>query len=72
MTLPAMLSRWLSAAFCAQLLLAAPALAQMPRVGDKAPEFSLPSSSGKPVSLAEHLGKRNIVLFFYVAAFTDT
>ena len=34
------------------------------QVGDKAPEFSLPSSSGGEVSLAGLLG-RKIVLFFY-------
>ena len=64
--------QWLGGALCAALLLAAPAQAQMPKVGDKAPDFSVPSTTGKPVSLADHLGKRNIVLFFYVAAFTDT
>lgn len=66
------LLRWLPAALCTALLFAAPAQAQMPKVGDKAPDFSVPSTTGKPVSLADHLGKRNIVLFFYVAAFTDT
>lgn len=63
--------RWLVAVACS-LLLATAAQAQMPKVGDKAPDFSLPSTTGKPVALADHLGKRNIVLFFYVAAFTDT
>ncbi len=71
MTLPS-LFRWMTGALCAALLSAAPAQAQMPKVGDKAPDFSVPSSTGKPVSLADHLGKRNIVLFFYIAAFTDT
>jgi cytochrome oxidase Cu insertion factor (SCO1/SenC/PrrC family) len=68
---PFSLSRRFVAALCG-LLLAAAAQAQMPKVGDKAPDFSLPSTTGKAVSLADHLGKRNIVLFFYVAAFTDT
>jgi hypothetical protein len=63
--------RWLVAMACG-LLLATAAQAQMPRVGDKAPDFSLPATTGQPVALADHLGKRNIVLFFYVAAFTDT
>ena len=62
----------LTGMLCAALLFAAPAQAQMPKVGDKAPDFSVPSTTGKPVSLADHLGKRNIVLFFYIAAFTDT
>jgi peroxiredoxin Q/BCP len=46
-------------------------------VGDKAPEFPnpLPSSAGeKPgavkIQLADYLGKKNIVLAFYVADWT--
>jgi len=35
-----------------------------PKVGDKAPDFSLPSSSGTAVRLSLFLGK-NIVMFFY-------
>lgn len=34
------------------------------KVGDKAPEFSAPSSGGKTVSLADY-GGRNVVLYFY-------
>jgi len=39
----------------------------MPKVnvGDKAPDFSLPSQTGENVSLSELLGKKNVVLFFY-------
>jgi peroxiredoxin Q/BCP len=33
-------------------------------VGDKAPEFSLPTDGGKTVSLKE-LGGKNVVLYFY-------
>jgi thioredoxin-dependent peroxiredoxin len=33
-------------------------------VGDKAPEFSLPDQSGKPVSLKDFKGKQ-IILYFY-------
>jgi len=53
-------------------LFAGAALAQPLKIGDKAPAFSLPSSTGKPVALADYLGKTNVVLFFYIAAFTDT
>jgi peroxiredoxin len=49
-----------------------PAHAQAPKVGDKAPDFSVISSTSKPVALGDYLGKKNIVLFFYIAAFTDT
>ncbi|MBD3374204.1 thioredoxin-dependent thiol peroxidase [candidate division KSB1 bacterium] len=33
--------------------------------GDKAPDFSLPSSDGGTVSLADYIGKKRIVLYFY-------
>ena len=34
-------------------------------VGDKAPDFMLPSQMGDNVALSEYLGKKNIVLYFY-------
>ncbi len=34
-------------------------------VGSIAPDFTLPSQSGEPVSLRDFLGKRPVVLFFY-------
>jgi thioredoxin-dependent peroxiredoxin len=35
------------------------------QVGDKAPDFSLPSQSGAEVRLRDRLGQRVIVLYFY-------
>jgi thioredoxin-dependent peroxiredoxin len=35
------------------------------QVGDKAPDFTLPSQSGEPVRLYDQLGERAIVLYFY-------
>ena len=35
------------------------------KVGDKAPDFTLPSQMGDSVTLSEFVGKKNIVLFFY-------
>lgn len=35
------------------------------RVGDKAPDFTLPSQLGDNVTLSEFFGKKNIVLYFY-------
>jgi peroxiredoxin Q/BCP len=34
-------------------------------IGDKAPNFTLPSSTGNAVTLAEVLGSKAVVLFFY-------
>ncbi len=36
-----------------------------PRVGDPAPDFSLPSSSGEIVSLSDFRGRAEVVLYFY-------
>lgn len=33
--------------------------------GDKAPDFTLPDSEGKEVSLSRFKGKKNVVLYFY-------
>jgi peroxiredoxin Q/BCP len=35
------------------------------QVGDKAPDFTLPSQSGEPVRLRDRLGVRVVVLYFY-------
>ncbi len=35
------------------------------KVGDKAPDFTLPSQMGDNVTLSEYFGKKNIVLYFY-------
>ena len=40
------------------------------KVGDTAPDFTLPSTTGKPVKLSDFQGKKNVVLAFYPAAFT--
>lgn len=65
--------RWFAAILLgAATLLAGPAQAQTLKVGDKAPDFSVISSIGKPVALADFAGRKNVVLFFYIAAFTDT
>ncbi|PYV00069.1 MAG: hypothetical protein DMG26_15775 [Acidobacteria bacterium] len=44
--------------------------AAAPNVGDKAPDFSLPDQNGKQVKLSDFVGKKNVVLAFYVLAFT--
>jgi peroxiredoxin len=40
------------------------------KVGDKAPDFSLPSLSGETVSIGQFQGKRNVVISFVPAAWT--
>jgi peroxiredoxin len=40
------------------------------KVGDIAPDFELPSTQGTKVRLSSFLGKKNVVLAFYPAAFT--
>jgi peroxiredoxin Q/BCP len=53
------------------LLLPAAALCGGPlKVGDAAPDFSLPASTGKTVSLSEFRGKKTVVLAFFPKAFT--
>jgi len=47
--------------------------AKMPKVGDMAPDFTLKYFDGndlKDVSLREYRGKKNVVLAFYIFAFT--
>ncbi len=47
-----------------------PARAVELKVGDKAPDFTLPDQNGNQVKLSDFLGKKNVVLAFYVLAFT--
>lgn len=42
------------------------------QVGDKAPDFSLPSTNGTNVRLSDFAGKQSVVIFTYFAAFTKT
>jgi hypothetical protein len=42
------------------------------QVGDKAPPFSLSATTAEKIELADYLGKKPVVLFFYIGAFTRT
>ena len=41
-------------------------------VGDKAPDFNLPSTKGGNFKLSDLEGKKNVVIQFYVIDFTPT
>ncbi len=41
-------------------------------VGDKAPDFELPSSQGGKLKLSSFQGKKNVLIEFYVLDFTPT
>jgi peroxiredoxin Q/BCP len=41
-----------------------------PEIGDKAPDFALPSQSNEIVRLSDFIGKKNVVLYFYPRDFT--
>lgn len=54
------------------ITIALPLVAQAAlRVGEQAPNFTLPDQFGHPVSLSQFRGKDNVVLAFYVLAFTS-
>jgi len=40
------------------------------KVGDMAPDFTLPDNAGHQVKLSDFRGKKNVILAFYVLAFT--
>jgi hypothetical protein len=42
------------------------------QVGDKAPDFSLPATTAEKIGLADFVGKKPVVVFFYIYAFTNT
>lgn len=56
----------------AVLLLGAIGPAAALEVGDKAPSFTLPATTQEKFSLADLIGKKNVVLFGFIGAFTPT
>lgn len=53
-------------------MLGATGVARALEVGDKAPDFTLPSTTGEKISLSQFRGKKHILLEFYVADFGAT
>lgn len=41
------------------------AVSLLPVIGKPAPDFSLPSTTGEPISLKQYKGKKTVVLYFY-------
>ena len=67
--------RAMSVLAAAALAIAAPALAQDDaqvelKVGDAAPDFTLPASDGKSYTLSDFKGKQPVVVAFFPKAFT--
>ena len=67
----------LTLSLCLLLMMSVVVVAQQPsppktnlKVGDPAPDFTLPSTTGEKVKLSDFKGKKNVVLAFYVLAFT--
>jgi hypothetical protein len=52
--------------------LTAPVAVSALEVGDKAPDFELPSSQGGKLKLSSFQGKKNVLIQFYVLDFTPT
>ena len=49
-----------------------PGIATALEVGDKAPDFNLPSTKGGNFKLSDLAGKKHVVIQFYVIDFTPT
>ena len=58
------------AAFSLGLCLA-PIPAPAAEVGEKAPDFLMHSTVGETVRLSDYQGEKNVLLFFFLAAFTS-
>ena len=52
------------------LVFAVPGMTAAVEVGDKAPDFELPSTTGGKIRLSDFVGKKNVVLEFYVLDFS--
>ena len=59
-------------AVVAGLLLGAILPAAALEVGDKVPDFTLPATTQDTVSMHDFQGKKNVLLFGFIGAFTPT
>ena len=71
----AMLAVGLVAALSVSVMAQAPAPAQAPavelKVGDTAPDFTLPGTDGKTHKLSDYRGKQAVVVAWFPKAFTQ-
>ena len=67
--LPALLLLVMASAVLAQQKKAAPPEPKI-KVGDMAPDFTMNDQNGKPVSLHDFRGKKNVALAFVIFAFS--
>ncbi len=57
-------------AFVLAFVTVAPCLAEMPKVGDKAPDFAMAATDGKTYGLDDFVGKQAVIIAWYPRAFT--
>lgn len=53
-------------------LLALPGAAAALEVGEKAPDFKLPATTGGKISLSDYRGKQHVLVEFYINDFGPT
>lgn len=70
MSTPRAVSRTLVLSVLAVLVLASAAVAL--EAGQKAPDFTLNGTDGKPVKLSDLTAKGPVVIYTFIAAFTPT
>jgi len=63
---------WSNSLLIAFLALAWPPSVSAIEVGDKAPDFDLPSTQGGKLKLSSFQGAKNVLIEFYVLDFTPT
>ena len=64
--------KWIGALALGAALLAASAIAAAVEVGQSAPDFNLPATTGTNVSLKDYRGKSWVLIEFYGADFVPT
>jgi peroxiredoxin len=63
---------FVAATVLALALTGLPGTAGALEVGEKAPDFDLPSTKGGNFKLSDHAGKKPVVIQFYLIDFTPT